>query len=343
MFIMLYDIFTLNKDELLYSWVGRYSAVAGDKGYFKNRIELFGQKYISVNIFFAYYLEHLSTVFPEEFNISADKLIMEHTIFPFFKPFISKQKSEETIEWMKNGGGNYLVHMGLFSAKAESDVIYYCPLCFKEDEGIFSESYIHRIHQIPGNLICHKHHIYLNRYELINDRRTHHFKDINSLEIDKINIKKIETKYESYFIGDSGFKEIVRTVKTEDDYAKLRTQEKLLIEKTYWDNRGVDWGVVLHNEEIKVIGRNIYSIYQEYFWNDSIGFTDDEMKFLIDKFKNYLTNWNMNILEATEVFEKDMTWEEGEGLNFFKYLLSHKAIQTDFSVKFNYHEMRVWF
>ncbi len=137
-------------------------------------------------------------------------------------------------------------------------------------------------------------------------------------------------------------KEIVRTLKTEDDFNKIRTQEKFLIEKEYWSQKGIDWGVILHDEECKVIGKNIYSIYQDYFWNDKMQFDEYEMDWLINKFKEKIFKCNMDIMKTTKDFQEDMGWEEGEGLNFFKYLITHKEVKVDFKKKFNYYEMKVW-
>jgi hypothetical protein len=141
---------------------------------------------------------------------------------------------------------------------------------------------------------------------------------------------------------DDGIKEIVRTLKTENDYHKKRTQEKFLIEKEYWKQNGIDWGVILHNEENKVIGENIYSIYQDYFWNDKMKLNKEEMKWLIYKFKEKIIECNMDVMKTTSDFEKYMKWEEGEGLSFFKCLIAHKEVKVDFKKKFNYFDMKVW-
>lgn len=137
-------------------------------------------------------------------------------------------------------------------------------------------------------------------------------------------------------------KEIVRTIKTESDYEKPRTQEKLLIEKEYWSQKGIDWGVILHSEKCKIIGRNIYSIYQDYFWNDKMQFSEEELNWLKYKFKDKLIESNDDVIKVTSDFERLMDWEEGEGLSFFKYLITHKEVKVDFGKKFNYFDMRVW-
>lgn len=141
---------------------------------------------------------------------------------------------------------------------------------------------------------------------------------------------------------DDGFKEIVRAIKTEDDYQDERTKEKLLLEKEYWQRRNVDWGLIIHSEKSITIGRNIYSIYNDFFWDKKMGFNDDYIRILIYNFIDFLIKYDMNIIKTKNYFEKYMEWEVGEGLNFFKYLLTHKIIKTDFTKKFNYDNMYVW-
>jgi hypothetical protein len=138
-------------------------------------------------------------------------------------------------------------------------------------------------------------------------------------------------------------KHIVRTVKTLEDYENERTKEKLFIEKKYWEARGIDWGILLHNERSKVIGRNIYFIYQQYFWNEEFGFSTDELSCLIYELKNRIVKYNWDIMNAVLDFDRYMGWEEGQSLNFFKYLLCKKIIKADFSKKFNFCEMNISF
>jgi len=141
----------------------------------------------------------------------------------------------------------------------------------------------------------------------------------------------------------SDIKELVRTVKTEDDLENIRTQEKLYIEREYWAKKGVDWGIIKHTEESKIIGKNIYEIYQDYFWNEDKELSDEELGWLVYRFKDMLNKYNMEVHKTTLAFEKSLNWLEGEGLNYFKFLLSRKIIKTDFRIKFNYFDMEVWF
>lgn len=140
-----------------------------------------------------------------------------------------------------------------------------------------------------------------------------------------------------------GTKEIVRTIKTMDDLRKIRTQEKFFIEKKYWESRNVDWGIVTDNQISKVVGRNIYSIYFDYFWNENKGFDEDELEWLVNKFKSKLMENNNEVDKTIIGFERYFGGSDGEGINFFNYLLTHKIIKTDFNIKFNYHQMKIWF
>lgn len=195
-------IFTPYNEEMLYSWLGRYNSICGSDSYFTTRRELFSEKHISVNVYYARYLDNLVNNMPNEFGLTAEKLIYENTIFPLFKPFLNDERVHDTILIMKNGKGDYLGRMG-FNAISQlgfSNVIKYCPQCYLEDIKKYKQSFLHRNHQVPGNIICGKHKLYLNNYEIMNEKRVHVFKDINCLELDLVTQNEVERELQSYFI-----------------------------------------------------------------------------------------------------------------------------------------------
>lgn len=139
------------------------------------------------------------------------------------------------------------------------------------------------------------------------------------------------------------YMEIARAIKTQDDIKNPRTVEKLLIEKKYWDNSGIDWGVVTEEYIPKIRAINIYSVYNDYFWREECGYTKDEINLFIYQFKTALTQNNNNVLNAINDFERRATIRNGEGIKLFKYLIVTNKIKTDMDIKFNFSTMKVWF
>lgn len=136
--------------------------------------------------------------------------------------------------------------------------------------------------------------------------------------------------------------EFARAIKTQADIENPRTVKKLLIEKKYWENMKVDWGLVTEDCIHKTKAINIYSIYNDYFWEEENEYTKDEINLFIYQFKNILVQNNYNVLNTINDFERKSNIRNGEGLRLFKYLLVTKKIKTDMNIKFNFSTMNVW-
>jgi hypothetical protein len=142
---------------------------------------------------------------------------------------------------------------------------------------------------------------------------------------------------------DKLIKDIVRTVKPQNKLNK-RTIDKFRIEKEYFSQKGItDWGIVTENEINKTKAQNIYFLYQSYFWGKRNNLTNYELNKNIYDFSNVLIKNDYRVLETAEEFTVHKNWPEGEGLVFFKYLLSHKIIETDLNIPLNFRGIKVWF
>lgn len=187
------------KDELYYSILARYHSHIGSTVKSNTLNELIGRAQLSdfelpvgvnklvceVSQFSNYY--------------SLDYFIDNHTIIPFVKVF----KNEDWLNKLhqkqfKNS------HKDSLFGKLKEDVkskehLYYCSQCLKAQYEKYGEGYWKTIHQIPGVLICTKHHIPLSKYPVPLDilkLRSHTFvlptlNDIN-IQNDKYNIDVIE-------------------------------------------------------------------------------------------------------------------------------------------------------
>ncbi|MFT8347319.1 TnsA endonuclease N-terminal domain-containing protein [Clostridium saccharoperbutylacetonicum] len=138
-------------------------------------------------------------------------------------------------------------------------------------------------------------------------------------------------------------KDIVRTIKFNQELTKQRVIDKFKIEKEYFKRKGYDdWGIVTEQFINKIKSRNIYAIYDAYFWDEQIHLQGRELRKIIYKFLSLLVQFNFDILKTTNEFDRIMDWERGEGLLFFKYLITKKIIYTDMDVPFNFNIMKVW-
>lgn len=145
-------------DELLYSGLARYRdrLRLPSEGEFMRM--LFTSELTTVVIDLPSHLEHLASSIPTPFGYSAQYIIRNHTLAPFYKPFLPKQKFPKFVEALlsrKPGGARRFV--ALNSKEKHSEWLRYCSFCAKEDIDKFKEPYWHRSHQIPNVKVCWKH------------------------------------------------------------------------------------------------------------------------------------------------------------------------------------------
>jgi hypothetical protein len=142
-----------------------------------------------VNVWWQGNLSTLIGRFPVLYPIEKETIIQEHTLLPLFAVFMEKTRADEMIENAINQDEQRVLLRSVVGVQGNMDkYLYYCPCCVTQDIDRYGESYWHRIHQIPGVLVCPQHGEQLIKYEI--KRSYEHIiglRDINLLDkvIDK--------------------------------------------------------------------------------------------------------------------------------------------------------------
>lgn len=98
-------------------------------------------------------------------NYTVEGLIAEHTIYPYYALFLSKQRQKEITNDIKGNGQGLYTRLGLVAGSiCKKDGLYYCNECAKQDVVQYGEPYIHREHQLQGIDYCSHHEIMLKKY-----------------------------------------------------------------------------------------------------------------------------------------------------------------------------------
>jgi hypothetical protein len=148
-------------DELLYSACARF----GDRSAYRNIAtvpsELFGNQI--ANIGFPNRLAHLISVLPSGHCYTVDKLIDDHTLLPFYTPFISAQRARVVRKEMAGGQDNRIhARLGINAGRLRlPSKLRFCPDCVVVDRNHHGEAYWHRVHQLPGIEVCPDHTVFL--------------------------------------------------------------------------------------------------------------------------------------------------------------------------------------
>lgn len=122
---------------------------------------------------------------------------------------------------------------------------------------------------------------------------------------------------------------LARTVKPASELEKKRILERLEVERRYWADKEIDWGIVTQKEIPKALVRNIEWVHPSLYSYRERGFTREEIIYLGNVLMERLIDNYHSIRKITADFDKDFNYESGTGLFVFKYLIASKQIETD--------------
>ena len=126
--------------------------------------------------------------------------------------------------------------------------------------------------------------------------------------------------------------DVIRTTKYKQDLLDRRVIEKFLIEKTYWQRKGIEWGMVSEAEVDKNYSQNVADILDYYDLSDHEGLAtidEDEKEDMVIEFLQRLMDANKTVRQIASVFERDVHLPKGTGIALFKHLVARKYIAID--------------
>ena len=146
-------------DEILYSVLARYHIRSGNTGPKLTVQELFNAKNAIATADLPANLETLTTNLSLVSQFTVEALIQHHTLYRFYAAFLPQERSQQIIEAMRSGDGGGIHDKVGIRASLVSVPRYFrfCPQCTQNDQQIYGELYWHRLHQVPGVLVCPHH------------------------------------------------------------------------------------------------------------------------------------------------------------------------------------------
>lgn len=151
------------EDELLYSILARYHIRSGNISPKATMKELFGLNTVTSVVDLPSNIDSLIENMPVGAKYTAEELIFNHTLYPFYSAFLPPERAELVLNSMKeHRGGDIYTRAGIMASSISSkQYLQFCPECLKEDREKYGEFYWHRVHQIPGVMVCPKHKVLL--------------------------------------------------------------------------------------------------------------------------------------------------------------------------------------
>ena len=164
-------------DEILYSICARFHErvqYSNKKGIMR---ELFGDEAAIAVVDLPSNLGSLISALPFGNPHTVERLINDHTLFPFFGPFLHPEQAQQLWADMEGTRGPAIkMRSGVMASTIQPpEWLRFCPLCVQQDKQEFGESYWHRLHQLPGVEVCPEHNVrVLNSQVRVQNPQTRH-------------------------------------------------------------------------------------------------------------------------------------------------------------------------
>ncbi|MFT5872445.1 MAG: hypothetical protein ACI8WT_001376 [Clostridium sp.] len=173
------------KDEILYSIIARYHYYVGNKNTKLSLMELFGSETLVPTVDLTSNLKKFCRLIGNSSIYNAEYFINKHTNLPFYFPFLELNNRAGIRESMINrdGKGIYTKIGIVAGGGCSKSGLYYCPKCVLEDIGNVGEPYFHRVHQVPGVIVCPIHFCLVKKYLITKN------------DIGRINFIRLDLRY----------------------------------------------------------------------------------------------------------------------------------------------------
>ncbi len=163
--------------EIIYSTIARNAAALNYPNLRSVGVTYFGDPQVIATVALPCRMEYLVTHLPPGSVHTVDTFIDEHTLLPFFTPFLPPMRNTMLRDDMRGTRGMG-VHMRagvMASTVPMPSALRLCPICAEEDKKQYGECFWHRQHQVPGVYVCSKHQVWLEVSSVhIANRQTRH-------------------------------------------------------------------------------------------------------------------------------------------------------------------------
>jgi len=152
------------EDEILYSVIGRYGIRSGNTSHRAILDDVFGSNRFTACVELQPGISNIVSNLPVGSMISANQLIFQNTMYPFYTAFRDKEQAQSIYSNLLGEHGRDLHNaIGLMSSTIKPHTYFqYCISCNQLDIERQGELYWRRLFQIPGVRICAKHGIWLS-------------------------------------------------------------------------------------------------------------------------------------------------------------------------------------
>jgi hypothetical protein len=147
-------------DETLHSRLARYHLLSGNLDDRLTLQELFGSHTLIATSLLPSHLNALIQRLPVCMGATAESILQEGTIFPYYRPFLFKSSQVQRCltSTQSTDARDLKIRLGMVASRlGGQNPFRFCNQCLAEDVGRYGVGYWHRTHQLPGVLVCARH------------------------------------------------------------------------------------------------------------------------------------------------------------------------------------------
>jgi len=140
-----------------------------------------------------------------------------------------------------------------------------------------------------------------------------------------------------YKNGD--LKYAARSIKAASELEKKKTLEKLEIERRYWNEKNIEWGIVTQKQIPKQLVKNIEWVHSSKNDYEERGLTEKEVQLMCGALKDNIIRRNEVVAKILSEFDFEYNYQSGTGLYLFKYLIASKKLTVDMKNEININKL----
>lgn len=160
-------------DELLYSVVARYVHRAGLRNINTINTKLFGFSHNGNALDLPSGITTIASVIPAGQQISAEKIISDHTLFDFHTAYAdSEYRQQVADDMLASAAPDRRIAVRRKTVIAGARYLRFCPACQNDMIETFGEAYWRRDHQLAHVVVCPTHRIALSDSQIDAQRRS---------------------------------------------------------------------------------------------------------------------------------------------------------------------------
>jgi len=135
--------------------------------------------------------------------------------------------------------------------------------------------------------------------------------------------------------NSEGITHVARTIKPSKELENERTIEKFEIERSYWEQLGIEWGIITEKEMPKNMIENVEWLHSSYFEIEDLPIA--AFHTYIEQMKIFIKRYNTSIIEMVTEFDSKFQLNNGMGLEILKHLIARRELQVDINQKIHTH------